>query len=222
MNFPNTPNKMPGANSGAIFILFLRNPHDLDFDAWRAKALDSILGIKNRQLLSAADDIDDSKLYRYMNIYQIEDLEQINESFVQNLIEVCKEHTKEIDICIYRKLSFDEQHSLDGENSLVVSVGMTPVNKPDIITEFHNWYTDEHIGYLKLVPGWRSASRYSLLSQFGSKKEYAAPFVAVHQYDEDNGLGGEIWKLSVTSPWSIKIQSQLSAPIHRRVWKLEQ
>lgn len=51
------------------------------------------------------------------------------------------------------------------------------------------------------VHGWLKSERYEFAKAFGSQTD-VAPYLAVHFYEEENGLGGEVWKASVDTEWS--------------------
>ena len=90
-----------------------------------------------------------------------------------------------------------------------------------MISDFHNWYKQEHIETLSKVPGWRRSVRYELVEAYGTKGG-VTPFVALHFYDEINGLGGPEWQASVGTEWTARIKANTAKPHHRRIWTVEE
>jgi hypothetical protein len=69
------------------------------------------------------------------------------------------------------------------------------------------------------VSGWLKSERYEFTKAFGSQTG-AAPFLAVHFYEEENGLGGEEWKASVDTEWSKRIRENVMVQHYRRIWEV--
>jgi hypothetical protein len=123
---------------------------------------------------------------------------------------------------VYKRIS---QLSRDGHElseggvappgSVMVCVAITPGDTED----YSKWYDEEHQGMITKVPGWIKSERYELAKAYGSQVG-AAPFLAVHFYDEKNGLGGPEWRASVETIWSKKIRENVVVPHYRRVWKV--
>jgi hypothetical protein len=103
-------------------------------------------------------------------------------------------------------------------NSTMVCIGITPME--GAFEDYSKWYEEEHLGLLSLVPGWRSSARYELAASFGGPK-VVAPYIAMHFYDEVNGLGGPEWKRSVETDWTKKVRRNCAVPHFRRVWSVE-
>ncbi|OBT81728.1 hypothetical protein VE02_08892 [Pseudogymnoascus sp. 03VT05] len=130
--------------------------------------------------------------------------------------------TQSLDWFVYKKIS---QLSWDGHElseggvaqpgSVMVCVAITPKDTED----YSKWYDEEHQGMITKVPGWIKSERYELAKAYGSQVG-AAPFLAVHFYDEKNGLGGPEWRASVETIWSKKIRENVVVPHYRRVWKV--
>lgn len=206
-----------------IVLVFLNPRPDISgFETWRKEAFLGIPGVKEIQILSATDAVEDNKPYRYQNAFLVENIQVFDEKLVGDLTSSASKYILNSDWHIYGTVSFNARENLEGPvpGTVVVSVGMAPIDTEEVITDYHKWYTDEHLPLLAEVPGWRTGSRYSLDHVLGSKLEYAAPFLAIHQYDEENGLGGPVWKKSFT-PWTEKVVKAVSAPHHRRVWRYD-
>lgn len=102
--------------------------------------------------------------------------------------------------------------------STMICVGVTP--NEGTYDGYATWYDEEHVKLLSKVPGWRSSARYQLAVSFGSLKG-VPPYLAVHFYDEKNGLGGPEWRKSVETEWTLKVRENC-APHYRRVWIVEE
>jgi hypothetical protein len=101
------------------------------------------------------------------------------------------------------------------EGTVVVANGSTP--RPDMESDYHAWYDEEHGAKLGNVPGWQMCRRYKLEKVYGGAE--TANFYGVNFYDEVNGLGGPEWKAGVTD-WTLRIRDQAAKPNIRRVWKV--
>lgn len=97
----------------------------------------------------------------------------------------------------------------------IVINGSTP--KAEYEADYHNWYDQEHVHKLGLVPGWHLMRRFKLEKVYGEAE--TASFYGVNFYDEKNGLGGPEWKASATD-WTLRIRQQAAKPNVRRTWNL--
>jgi hypothetical protein len=61
--------------------------------------------------------------------------------------------------------------------------------------ELDRYYTEEHMDALMKVPGWRRTRRFVITGL----PEDDAECVALHDYDLENGLGGEEFKHATTT-----------------------
>ncbi|CAL5875095.1 uncharacterized protein PFLUO_LOCUS9399 [Penicillium psychrofluorescens] len=202
-------------------------PHDsvneATFKKWRKSAFSEIPGISDVDILTAKDQVEGPNVYRYENAYHLEDIHAIDEALIKSLRASAEGVIKRSDWQVYERISYNKRDDA-GERlpgTEFVTVGMSPIETPENLTDYHNWYKQEHMPILRDVPGWRSGSRYRRLASFGDDVEFSSPYLAVHQYNEQNGLGGEQWLKSVNSLWTKRVMSNLAAPNHRRVWKLE-
>jgi hypothetical protein len=69
--------------------------------------------------------------------------------------------------------------------------------RPGLKEEFDRYYSEEHMDALMKVPGWRRTRRF--VTKGLSEDE--AECVALHDYDIDNGLGGEEFKHATSTKW---------------------
>ncbi|KAJ5458523.1 hypothetical protein N7475_009911 [Penicillium sp. IBT 31633x] len=193
------------------------------FQKWRKTAFSEIPGISAVDILTATDKVEGANIYRYENAYHLDNIESIDDSLVASLRSASKQLIKHSDWQLYERISYDKRDDLGQRltGTAFVTVGMSPIETPEDIADYHNWYKKEHMPILAEVPGWRTGSRYKRVACFGDDAEFAAPYLAIHQYEEHNGLGGEQWLKSVNSSWTKRVMSNLSAPNHRRTWKLD-
>jgi hypothetical protein len=218
---PSTAPPKPGAL--CVFVT-PQGPFDLDkFQQWGTRQSSDIPGLTQRTILTATDEPEDVKPYRYLAWYELDDISQIDEDTMKSVLESFPGTITSSDANLYEFISFDQRDNLGQRppGTVVVWVGMTPHNNPTSAKAYHDFYVEEHLPILTTVPGWRCGIRYKYVTTFGEPKEYAAPFLTIHQYDEVNGLGGKEWKSSVTSARHAELQQHLARPPHRRVWKVE-
>lgn len=195
------------------------------FHIWRINAFDEIPGVISKLILTATDTPEEQKPYRYENTYEIEDVDTVN---FQALATVWKEKSasmaSSIDILLYERLNFSSHEHIAGlppMDTVVVANSLTPENDPDVLQDYHKWYEQEHIEKLMAIPGYRSGGRFKLLDHVGDHAEYTGPFLAVHHYDRDNGLGGADWAKSVKSDWTVRIDKRMARRPHRRVFRID-
>lgn len=183
-------------------------------------AVDAIPSASSKLVLMATDVSKPEKYYQYELQFQLEDISKVD---LFKLNAALNELPAVVELALYERLNFDKRdgplNSQTGD--IVIKVGLTPKNDPDVFQDYHNWYTTEHIHRLKAVEGWKTGSRYQLLQQVGSKQEYAAPLLSIHQYKAVNGLGGEEWAKSVRTEWTLRIDSNKERLPHRRVLQVE-
>lgn len=195
------------------------------FQKWRIDAFADIPGATSKLILTATDAPEGDKPYRYENAYEISDVDIVH---LQDLAAAWKEKTASvasIDLLLYERLNFSSRKDIVGlppKDTVVVANSLTPENDPTVLQDYHNWYEQEHIHKLMAIPGYRSGGRFKLLDRVGDHAEYTGPFLAVHHYDKENGLGGADWKKSVKSDWTMRIDTRMAKRPHRRVFRIDE
>ncbi|KAG8624356.1 hypothetical protein KVT40_007423 [Elsinoe batatas] len=81
--------------------------------------------------------------------------------------------------------------------------------------EIGRWYEEEHTGMLQKVPGWRRTRRFKTSS---IEKSAVTEYLALHEYAPRNGLGGPEFVAATTTPWAHKVNNEVIASKHRRVY----
>ncbi|KAJ7647850.1 Alpha/Beta hydrolase protein [Roridomyces roridus] len=79
--------------------------------------------------------------------------------------------------------------------------GMTPDDGAEDM--FNDWYTDEHIPMLSAVPGWRSSSRFRLLSS--SPSSSPPLYLALHEWASREAFGTSQFKAATNTPWRTRV-----------------
>lgn len=213
--------------SGLVLIFFQPQANiDIpNFDRWRGAAFDRIPGIQTKSVLTCADSVEGSKVYRYMNLYHVSNLCLVTDNLIQGLVSSpsATEHVSHQCWQLYSLLTTLRRPNLPATStpSTLVTVGMTIADEPGALEDFHSWYNKEHMLGMATVPGWCEGSRYALDRSIGDTLEYASPFLAVHKWERENGLGGDVWKKVTFTPWSERVVKLNVAPIHRRIWELQ-
>jgi hypothetical protein len=82
--------------------------------------------------------------------------------------------------------------------------------------EFDRYYTEEHMDALMKVPGWRRTRRFVTTGL----PEDEAECVALHDYDLENGLGGEEFKHATTTDWYKDMMVNAVMSKDRRTYEL--
>ncbi|KAJ6593204.1 hypothetical protein B0H19DRAFT_1089394 [Mycena capillaripes] len=106
-----------------------------------------------------------------------------------------------IDIRIYETLPSGAQISVPtslGKHFVVLN-GMTP---NDIAEQtFNDWYAEEHVPMLRAVPGWRSSSRFRLLTA----SEKPPRYLALHEWETCDAFGTPEFKAATNTPWRARV-----------------
>jgi hypothetical protein len=108
---------------------------------------------------------------------------------------------EKLDIRIYQTLSPGTPirvPSSPGKNYMVIN-GMTPNDSAE--DAFNDWYVKEHIPMLSIVPGWRSSSRFRLLSATTSPPRY----LALHEWNSRDAFGTPEFKAATNTPWRTRV-----------------
>lgn len=109
-----------------------------------------------------------------------------------------------------------ENISAEGQGRVMVSVSF--FLKPGASAEeLGKWYEDEHVPMLSKVPGWLRSRRF-VSSTVEPKDEIE--YMALHEYEPQNGLGGAEFKAATTTEWTKKIYETIIKERRRRVYNL--
>ncbi|CEJ57954.1 hypothetical protein PMG11_06629 [Penicillium brasilianum] len=112
----------------------------------------------------------------------------------------------------------EDQADTDPETHGSVLVAVTTATHPDPEkqAEHDRWYREEHFEMLSRVPGWRR-SRLFVTSSIDPKAPRES--LALHEYAPVNGLGGDVHKAAMNTPWRQKLQETVVTSKKRRVYQ---
>lgn len=195
------------------------------WDDWRVEVHKTIPGVIAITSMVATDVVDvANRPYRHEDLIEVADVGSVTEELIQQLRSWPARPFSGSDWHVFKGISADKQPDVNLEErplgKLVVQVGMSPIDTPEVIADYHEWYRKEHMPILATVEGWRIGNRYQLLASYGDGAEPANSYLAAHQYDQQNGLGGANWRKSIDSLWTKKVLTRLSSPSHRRTWQI--
>lgn len=188
------------------------------FSSWRKYILSEWTELSPLFYLNADDPITPINKYRHVNVYEVEgnttlDLRRIDEHL--------RLHSNQCHLLGYHWQLHDGISRLrqsSHSTATVVTVGMTIPDENEVIQELNQWYELEHMPGLANVPGWLAGMRMKLAHASDQHDTAAAPYLAIHEWRDSNGLGGPIWKRAVMTPWTERISGLHTAPPYRRVW----
>ncbi|KAJ7503178.1 hypothetical protein B0H11DRAFT_620967 [Mycena galericulata] len=86
-----------------------------------------------------------------------------------------------------------------GKHYLVFN-GMTPNDTAE--EAFNDWYMDEHIPMLRLVPGWRASCRFRILS---SSSTSPPRYLALHEWENRDAFATPEFKAATNTPWRTRV-----------------
>ncbi|KAJ5488553.1 hypothetical protein N7539_003443 [Penicillium diatomitis] len=116
----------------------------------------------------------------------------------------------------FRPLENQADTDAETRGSVLVAVTTTIDADPEKQAEHDRWYREEHIDMLSRVPGWRR-SRLFVTSSIDPQAPRHS--LALHEYDPQNGLGGDVHKAAMNTPWREKLQQTAVKSKQRRVYQ---
>ncbi|KAF7553875.1 hypothetical protein G7046_g6975 [Stylonectria norvegica] len=224
---PGTPNRINIIELGketmapGLILLYVAVSNDEALPRWHAE-LQKIPGMVTVRKLIATDIVDLSRPYRDSYDVEVTDTKLITEEVLKLLMAAAGSAISRWDAHVYSQISAEAKENIDLKaypptNTELIQVGMSPT--PESTQDYHAWFDEEHLEMLADVPGWRTGHRFEWIRSAGNGDETASPFMSAHTYAEVSGLGGDIWRKSIETPWTKKVLANLNAPTHRRAWK---
>jgi len=213
--------------TGTIILRFVSKGAVADeFIGWRAGLSNLVPKVTKEWILDMAPNATPTPEYTHMNVYHVPHIEIISSSTIRDHLNAVgvMDHVSRWSCHIYKQLQYFSSAKQSAEKTeekrpaLVVSSGFTIKEEEDVLSDFHKWYTEEHMPGMATIPGWRAGTRYELLDSSGDSEDSAAKYIALHEWDEPNGLGSDIWKSVVFTPWTEKILETQTAPMQRSTW----
>ncbi|KAF7717792.1 3-oxoadipate enol-lactonase 2 [Penicillium ucsense] len=116
----------------------------------------------------------------------------------------------------FRPLENQADTDAETRGSVLVAVTTTIDADPEKQAEHDRWYREEHIDMLSRVPGWRR-SRLFVTSSIDPQAPRHS--LALHEYAPQNGLGGDVHKAAMNTPWREKLQQTAVKSKQRRVYQ---
>ncbi|KAJ5083326.1 hypothetical protein N7456_012753 [Penicillium angulare] len=177
----------------------------------------------------------DGEQPEYVALYDITDMDELTRKTYldlrTDLIKTEREKNTMAQIDVGRKLydlvdersqtnyrPLEDQADTDPETRGSVMIAVTTVTHPDPEKEAEHdrWYREEHFDMLARVPGWRRSRLFRTAAI-----DSAAPreTLALHEYSPINGLGGELHKASMNTPWRQRLQDEVVTSKSRRVYQ---
>ena len=155
-------------------------------------------------------------------VYDVTDLKWVDRRIYSRLREERSKREKAVmgtfeslDRKIYSLVS----SSGDFKGPAPVTVAVSTISKDSDLDEFNKWYTEEHIAMLQKVPGWLRTRRFKMLvgGLKGMPPQGQTEYLAVHDYEAKNGLGGPEHKAAQDTPWRSKVMPKLVS-IEKKTW----
>ncbi|RMJ08512.1 hypothetical protein CDV36_011888 [Fusarium kuroshium] len=113
---------------------------------------------------------------------------------------------------IYKNISTRGTYS--GPAPVLLTVAF--VIKEEQVDEFNRWYEEEHTTDVSKVPRWRKTRRFVAVEANNLRQDGHSEFIAIHDFDAENGLEGPVFEYSQTRPWREKILGLVKSRDHRR------
>lgn len=122
-----------------------------------------------------------------------------------------------LDRKIYSLVSSRSKPSYSGPAPVQLAVSMI-LNESDL-DDFNKWYEEEHTGMLSKIPGWLRTRRFKMLvgGIKGMPPKGQVEYLAVHDFDEKNGIDGPENKAAQQTPWRNQVIDKVVSR-DRRIW----
>ncbi|KAF2807191.1 alpha/beta-hydrolase [Mytilinidion resinicola] len=116
----------------------------------------------------------------------------------------------------YVELEAVGQEGTKGRVLVAVLVTLREGQEAEREERLGRWYAEEHVGMLQKVPGWLRTRRFvtSRHETAGGKRE----FLALHEYEAENGVGGEVFREAVGTAWAKEIFEEVLEERVKRVY----
>lgn len=174
----------------------------------------------------------DGEQPEYVALYDITDMDELTRKTYldlrTDLIKTEREKNTMAQIDVGRRLYdlVDERSSSDfrpletqadddAETRGSVLIAVTTTTHPDQQAEHDRWYREEHFDMLARVPGWR---RSRLFATAAIDPSAPRETLALHEYAPVNGLGGDLHKAAMNTPWRNRLMSEAVTSKSRRVY----
>ncbi|ORY34726.1 hypothetical protein BCR39DRAFT_514190 [Naematelia encephala] len=193
-----------------------------ELTAWYEKEISSKIDGSIPELVScaqynAADEKKPSSLVVYETTSTSTSIEVLNKLRADNPVVVDRLEAYHASICeqIY------DSGSTEQTRPYLMTGFMTPGQGDD--EEFNQWYTQEHLGDMSKVPGWRRARRFrindSIEKGTGKIPKAKATYAAIYELDHFDGLKSPEYHHACTTPWTAKMTGRCPVAEMRK-WKL--
>ncbi|TKA83563.1 hypothetical protein B0A55_00509 [Friedmanniomyces simplex] len=155
-------------------------------------------------------------------VYDVSDLSWLNKRIYTRLREERSQQEKKVmstfdslDRKIYSTVSTRGDFKGPAPLQLAVSMRVKEADADD----FNEWYEEEHTSMLSKVPGWLRTRRFKLKvgGLMGMPEQGQVEYLAVHDYEKQNGLGGPEHEAARSTPWRNSIMQKVLWH-DRRIW----
>lgn len=191
--------------------------------AWFTTIKSDIAGLLTATTYSALDE----QKPEFLAIYEVEDTLNINHSGI-----IQDANTKNLDSVELRLYNlFSEKTSPkhaqasdvagdDGEK-IFRTLALQP--GPGLsVQDYNDWYEQEHIPLLSIVPGWLKSTRWvlkevsSLSSQHNEGQKKVSNFLAIHEWESMASFKTEEFKQATNTPWRDRIIGGIDKSLEER------
>lgn len=94
---------------------------------------------------------------------------------------------------------------------------------PDLqVQDYNDWYEQEHIPLLSVVPGWLKSTRWVLKEAIssshakGQEKKKVSDFLAIHEWESMASFKTEEFKQATNTPWRDQIIPKIDKTLEER------
>jgi pimeloyl-ACP methyl ester carboxylesterase len=100
-----------------------------------------------------------------------------------------------------------------------VNTWVSMIVKEEDLEAFDKWYEEEHVAMLSQIPGWLRTRRFRMLvgGIKGMPPTGQVECLAVHDFEENNGLNGPEHQAAANTPWQVQIMEKMVSR-ERREW----
>lgn len=191
--------------------------------AWFTTTKSNIAGLLTATTYSALDE----QKPEYLAVYELEDYSNINLSRI--LQDAGTKNFDSVELRLYNLFSekTSPKHALAndvaGDNGERIFRTLALQPGPELsVQDYDDWYEQEHIPLLSIVPGWLKSTRWVLKEASSSSNQRnegqkkVSNFLAIHEWESLASFKTDEFKQATNTPWRDRIIPRIDKSLEER------